>query len=102
MVENDSIVIGCGGHYTKETQHGIAWVMFEQGSIGASRLLDVAKDFMKKLKVEFDEKVLYDVFINTTQLMEKFFNRFEFHTYEIIKDGFGKGLDEYKMKKQFA
>ncbi|MCH2043625.1 MAG: hypothetical protein MK212_05745 [Saprospiraceae bacterium] len=33
---NGEQIIGCGGHYTKKEkeQHGIAWVMFESGSLG--------------------------------------------------------------------
>ncbi|MEO1262848.1 MAG: N-acetyltransferase [Bacteroidota bacterium] len=96
-------IIGCGGHYTKDNFHGIAWVMFERNSIGVKELLKVADSFY----LEIEQRIIaenkhFDVRINTTQLMEKMFNRYGFRTFEIIKDGFGQGLDEYKMKKQFG
>ncbi|NLR93108.1 GNAT family N-acetyltransferase [Flammeovirga agarivorans] len=104
VVENENgSIIGCGGYYTKEDHHGIPWVMFESKSIGAAQLLSVSDTFYKEIenKILAEGKGL-DININTTQLMEKLFNRYGFKTYEIIKDGFGEGLDEYKMKKQFS
>ncbi|WP_223241251.1 N-acetyltransferase [Flammeovirga sp. EKP202] len=99
---NDGDIIGCGGYYTKEDRHGIPWVMFQQGSIGASNLLQVADTFYNEIESRIiAEGKMYPIHINTTQLMEKLFNRYGFVTYEKIKDGFGKGLDEYKMKKVF-
>jgi hypothetical protein len=93
-------IIGCGGHYTKDDMHGIAWVMFEAGSIGSGHLKQISDDFY----TEIESKIITEssdlpIRINTTQLMEKWFNRYGFKTYEITKDGFGKGLDEYKMIK---
>lgn len=41
----------------------------------------------------------FDIYINTTQLLEKLFNRYGFKTFQIIEDGFGDGLNELKMKK---
>lgn len=93
-------IIGCGGHYTKKTVHGIAWVLFERKALGTRNLLTIADQFYKKIEANIiTEGALFDIHINTTQLMEQLFNRYGFITYETIKDGFGKGLDEYKMKK---
>ncbi|MBB3699836.1 N-acetyltransferase [Flammeovirga yaeyamensis] len=104
VVENSNgEIIGCGGHYTKEDRHGIAWVMFESGSLGAPNLITIAKAFYGEMENRIiKEGKNLPIYINTTQLMEKLFNYFGFETYEKIKDGFGEGLDEFKMKKQVA
>lgn len=95
-------IVGCGGHYRKDEMYGIAWGMFESGSIGSRQLLRVADDFYYAIETKIlDEKTGYPILINTTQLMEKMFNRYGFVTYKVIPDGFGKGLDEYRMKKEF-
>lgn len=93
-------IIGCGGHYTKNDMHGIAWVMFEVGSIGSSMLKKISDDFYTDIENRIAaESTILPIQINTTQLMEKWFNRYGFMTFDIIKDGFGQGLDEYKMIK---
>ena len=103
VILNKNKVIGCGGHYTKEDRHGIAWVMFERNSIGYINLLK----FVDKFFAEIESRIVrenkgFDIYINTTQVMEKLFNRYGFITYQVIKDEFGKGLDEYKMKKLYT
>lgn len=96
----DDVIIGCGGHYTKYNFHGIAWVMFKQHSIGPKNLLKSADAFYSEIERRIMlEGNLFDIQINTAQLMEKLFSRYGFSTYKIIKNGFGEGLDEYKMKK---
>ncbi len=93
-------IIGCGGHYTKDDMHGIAWVMFEVGSIGPGMLKKISDNFYTEIENKIAaESTNLPIQINTTQLMEKWFNRYGFKTFEIIKDGFGQGLDEYKMIK---
>ena len=97
----DDVIVGCGGHYRKGEMYGIAWGMFESGSIGSRRLLKVADDFYHAIEEKIlAEKTGYPIRINTTQLMEKMFNRYGFKTYEILLDGFGSGLDEYRMEKK--
>ena len=93
-------IVGCGGHYVKEDRFGIAWVMFERGSIGHRHLLKTSDQFYGKIEENIrKENLKLPIKVNTTQLMEKLFNRYDFRTYEIVTDGFGKGLDEYKMSK---
>ena len=93
-------IIGCGGHYVKEDRFGIAWVIFERGSIGHRNLLKTSDQFYGKIEENIrKENLILPIKVNTTQLMEKLFNRYGFKTYEIIEGGFGKGLDEYKMSK---
>lgn len=93
-------IVGCGGHYVKADRFGIAWVMFERGSIGHRHLLQTSDQFYGKIEENIrKENLKLPIKVNTTQLMEKLFNRYGFKTYEIIEDGFGKGLDEYKMNK---
>ena len=93
-------VIGCGGHYTKDRKHGIAWVFFERYVIGQKKLFHYADVFYKEIERRMTaEGHFYDVEIHTTQLLERFFNRYGFNTVEIKKDGFGEGLHAYTMKK---
>lgn len=100
VVFEGNTVIGCGGHYTKDKRHGIAWVFFERYVIGQKKLFQYADAFYKELeKAMLAEKRFYDVEIHTTQLMERFFNRYGFTTTEIEKNGFGEGLDAYTMRK---
>ncbi len=100
VVFRDNEIIGCGGHYTKDTAYGIAWVMFERNSIGSKQLLNVCDAFFSEiLNRILEEGKGFDIYINTTQLLEKLFNRYGFKTFQIIEDGFGDGLNELKMKK---
>jgi hypothetical protein len=100
VVFKDDEIIGCGGHYTKGSNHRIAWVMFAKGSLGHRGLLSISDEFYQHLESKIkDEGLFYPIQLNTTQLMENMFNRYGFKTYQIIKDGFGDGLDEYKMEK---
>ncbi|WP_020532956.1 hypothetical protein [Flexithrix dorotheae] len=101
VIENGKI-IGSGGHYTKSNMHGIAWVMFERNLIGHKNLLKFSDEFFNKIEDNIKgEGKYFPVSINTTQLMEKLFKRYGFETVEVIDNGFGKGLDEYKMTKKF-
>ena len=100
VVINNGNIIGCGGHYVKEDSFGIAWVMFERESIGHRHLLNTSDQFYGKIEDNIrKENLVLPIKVNTTQLMEKLFNRYGFKTYEIIENGFGDGLDEYKMSK---
>lgn len=93
-------LVGCGGHYVKMDGYGIAWTMFKRNAIGAKQLLVVADTFYLEIisRINKEGRDL-PIYINTTQLMERIFNRYGFKTYEILPDGFGKGLDEYRMRK---
>jgi len=96
-------VIGCGGHYTKHTEKvfGIAWVMFKRYSIGRDNFIPVATYFFNHLLTNIEHENLdYDIVINTTQLLEKTFNKFNFWTEKKIKNGFGENLDHYVMRRK--
>ena len=99
----DQQIIGCGGHFTKKQNHGIAWTMFERNAVGISALKIVADQFYQEIERRIvDEGKYYDILINTTQLMENLFNQYGFNTYEIIENGFGKNMHEYKMRKSLS
>ena len=103
VVEAADRVIGCGGHYTKGNVHGIAWVMFEQSSLGHRNLLITADKFYHEIERRIKaEGNLFDIHISTTQLMEKLFNRYGFRTVAVVEDGFGQGLHQYDMIKSFV
>lgn len=97
---DDERVIGCGGHYTKEDCHGVAWVMFESGSLGAKDLLRVSDVFYGEIESRIlAESTGLDIVIYTTQLMQRLFSRYGFQTRSVTKDSFGHGLDECCMVK---
>lgn len=102
VAEVEGKVIGCGGHYTKGDIHGIAWVMFESGSIGTKQLLSTCDEFYQAIEQRIEaEGKLYNIVVYTTQLMIKLFSRYGFEVGEVTKDGFGEGLDEVQMIKRF-
>jgi hypothetical protein len=103
VVEAADRIIGCGGHYTKGNAHGIAWVMFEQGSLGHRNLLITVDKFYHEIERRIKaEGNLFDIHISTTQLMENLFNRYGFRTVAVVEDGFGQGLHQYDMIKSFV
>jgi ribosomal-protein-alanine N-acetyltransferase len=98
-------VIGCGGHYVKHTDKvfGIAWVMFRRFSIGHINFLKIATQFFNHILTNIEnEKLNFDIVINTTQLLEKTFNKFDFRTETIIEKGFGENLDHYIMRRKLT
>ncbi len=98
-------VIGCGGHYVKHSDKlfGIAWVMFRRFAIGHAKFRKIATGFFNHLLTNIqNEQLDYDIVINTTQLLEKTFNRFGFNTEKIITHGFGENLDHYVMRRKFT
>lgn len=103
VVLNNNEVIGCGGHYVKQSDKvfGIAWVMFRRFSIGQVNFQNITTQFFKHILTNIEnEKLDYDIVINTTQLLEKTFNKFDFWTERIIENGFGEKLDHYVMRRK--
>lgn len=99
----DKKVIGCGGHYIKHSDKlfGIAWVMFKRYSLGQKTFLKLSTDFFEYILSQIKkEKYEYDIVINTTQLLEKTFNRFGFITEKKVPNGFGDKLDHYVMRRR--
>ena len=100
----DGVILGCGGHYVKQKEQvfGIAWVMFKRHALGVSNFLTVSNLFFEHLLLNIkSESFQFDIVINTTQLLEKLFNKFGFLTEEIIKNGFGLNLDHYLMRRKW-
>ncbi len=99
----DNNVIGCGGHYIKHSEKifGISWVMFKRFAVGHANFLNTAKGFFNHILTNIEkEKFDYDIVINTTQLMETTFNKFDFVTEKILTNGFGENLDHYVMRRK--
>jgi histone deacetylase complex regulatory component SIN3 len=104
LIHNNE-VIGCGGHYVKHTEKvfGIAWVMFRRFSIGQVNFLKITTQFFNHILTNIEnEKLDFDIVINTTQLLEKTFNKFYFWTERIIENGFGENLDNYVMRRKLT
>ncbi|WP_435412328.1 hypothetical protein [Psychroserpens mesophilus] len=96
----DNQIIGCGGLYTSDIEHRVAWVMFKNNSLGVRHLITVADKFYFEIEKRIIAKnKTFNIGITTTQLMASLFSKYGFETYDIIPDGIGKGLDAYYMKK---
>ncbi|OXA99676.1 hypothetical protein B0A75_11095 [Flavobacterium oncorhynchi] len=99
---SDDKIIGCGGYYIKDSDEcfGICWVMFKRYVLGHRLFFKTADMFFNHLMQNIEsENLNYDIVINTTQVMEKSFNRYGFKTESVSKNGFGEGLDHYKMRR---
>ena len=98
-------IIGCGGHYVKHSEKvfGIAWVMFRRFGVGHSNFREITAQFFSHILQNIEnENLNYDIVINTTQLLEKIFNKFGFLTEKIITNGFGENLDHYVMRRKIT
>lgn len=100
---NDSgKIIGCGGYYEKDDHYGISWTMFANKSIGAAQLMTSGNTMYQELMSRIQQtNRAKDILISTSKYMERLFSHYGFKTYQIIKDGFGEGLDKYKMRKAY-
>ena len=105
VITDGHTVIGCGGYYVDHVRQvfGIAWVMFRRYSIGPANVLSVARNFFDHLLKDIQaEGFPYDIVINTTQRVEKTFNKFGFQTEKIVANGFGENLDHYVMRRKWS
>jgi predicted GNAT family N-acyltransferase len=103
MVLCDDVIIGCGGYYVKhETKNfGIAWVMFQRYELGVRHFREISNQFFEAIINQMrNENLPYDIVINTTQLLERYFHRFGFETVLIEMNGFGPGLHHVTMRNR--
>ena len=71
-------------------------------SIGAAQLMTSGNTMYQELMSRIQQtNRAKDILISTSKYMERLFSHYGFKTYQIIKDGFGEGLDKYKMKKAY-
>lgn len=95
IVECESIIAGCGGINFEDPSKGIiSWDIFHpeyQGKGLGSLLLNFR---IKKIK-EFSH--IRDIYVRTSQLSYKFYEKNGFRLVEVVKDYWAEGLDMYKM-----
>ncbi|GAB5525508.1 MAG: GNAT family N-acetyltransferase [Roseivirga sp.] len=97
LLEKDTIVAAGGIYIDDEKQvAGLAWGMVHRlkHKQGLGRILT-----QHRLKVMDEVYPKLDQQLATSQLTEAFYQKFGFETTERIKDGFGPGLDNCKMRK---
>lgn len=92
-------VVAAGGIYIDNEKQaaGLAWGMVHRSKHkqGIGRLLTMHRlEVMDKHYPELNQQLA------TSQLTEAFYQKFGFETTERIKDGFGPGLDNCKMRKR--
>lgn len=103
IIKGNDTILGCGGYYVNHDKKcfGIAWVMFKRYGLGLSNFLRLSQLFFETIIEKVKSHQLdYDIIVNTSQLLEKTLNKFGFETSEVIKNGFGEGLDHYVMRKR--
>lgn len=97
LIENNKIV-ACGGIYVDSDKQivGLAWGMVHgsRHKQGLGKALTVHR--LEIMSQQFPD---LDQHLETSQLTEAFYLKFGFETIEQIKDGFGPGLDNCKMRK---
>jgi hypothetical protein len=78
-------------------------LQFRRFSIGQINFIKITTQFYKHILTNIEkEKLDFDIVINTTQLLEKPFNKFDFWTESIIENGFGENLDHYVMRQKLT
>ncbi len=95
----DSEIVAAGGVYIDKEMNiaGLAWGMVHgaKHKQGLGRLLTIHRlEVMDQLYPDLDQH------LETSQHTEAFYQKFGFVTTERIKDGFGPGLDNCKMRKK--
>ena len=96
VLEVGQQVIGCGGYYTlPELQlANLAWGMIHQEYHGKGygrQLTEFRLERMREKHPTFERR------LSTSQHTFLFYQKMGYRTVEIIKDGFGPGLDKYVM-----
>ncbi|MBN9387431.1 MAG: GNAT family N-acetyltransferase [Chloroflexi bacterium] len=96
VVEDNGDILGCGGiAFTDETgEANLTW-----GMINRQKHRQGIGSFLTEGRLERIRQIpgLKTVTIQTSQHTVAFYARYGFEVREIIKDGFGPGLDNYKM-----
>jgi GNAT superfamily N-acetyltransferase len=97
VVENESdTIVACGGvwHYSDE-QIALTWGMVSRTHHrhGIGRWL-----LLKRLQYICTLSGTLTVVIDTSQFSAPFFEKFDFHTTQITRDGFAPGLDKIAMQ----
>lgn len=97
MIQKEEIV-ACGGIYVDWDRQatGLAWGMVHHSrhKQGLGKVLTIHR--LETMNEQFPG---LDQYLETSQLTEAFYLKFGFETIERIKDGFGPGLDNCKMRK---
>lgn len=98
VVEEDGKILGCGGFNLSDDALSmrISWDIVHPESQGkgvGSKLTQYRIDRIKK----YDE--IHIISIRTTQLVYKFYEKFDFEVKEIAKDFWAKGFDLYRMER---
>jgi hypothetical protein len=105
VVLADNKVVGCGGFYLKREESicGIAWVMFLRHSLRIRNFLQVSNAFFQNLLKGIEATGEgFDIGINTTQHLEKTFQKFGFTTERVLSNGYGLTLDHYVMRREIS
>lgn len=96
VVKQEGEIVGCGGiAFTPETGEGnLTW-----GMINRRKHRQGIGQFLTASRLEHLRMIpgIKFVSIQTSQHTVEFYARHGFKTREIVKDGFGPGLDNYKM-----
>ena len=100
VIERDAKLVGCGGVVVEADREtaSLCWGMVENGShrSGLGRVLTNAR--LQAVKQQFG---VTRVILNTSQHTVNFYRRFGFQTTDIVRNGYGPGLDRCNMALTF-
>jgi ribosomal-protein-alanine N-acetyltransferase len=94
LCKNNNVLVGCGGHNMKDNLGVLSWYIVHpqyQGK-GVGRLL--VQHNLNLLK----QKGFKHIRVRTSQLADKFYEKFGFNLIHTQKDYWAKGLDLYEME----
>jgi len=98
VLEHDGKIIACGGFYIMKDKPNanMVWGMVDKQYHRQGYGSQLFQYRLEKIKKIFPQ---HSATLNTSQHTYRFFMQYGFAVTKITKDGYGKGLDRYDMKK---
>ncbi|MEL6675732.1 MAG: GNAT family N-acetyltransferase [Bacteroidota bacterium] len=96
VIQIEGQVIGCGGIFWDDRVPGagLSWGMVHQDLHGQGWGKIFTIERLKRIQQTYPNQPCH---IDTSQHTAAFYEKLGFSTHEIIPEGFGPGLDQYKM-----
>lgn len=90
-------VVGCGGHAVRPGSRvaDLCWGMVRRDLHGTGLGTTLAH---ARLEAALSDKSVGEVALNTSQHTRGFYERLGFNTVEVVRDGYGPGLDRCELR----
>ena len=91
-----SNIVACGGYGVNKfkTKAGLAWGLVHSKYHNQGYGSELLKYRLEHIEDNYSD---IDIHLDTSQKTYKFFEKFGFNVKQILKNGYGKGLDRYDM-----